>query len=348
MYDTQQPHPEPSDSDSSEESPLASISPGEITVAIFCALPLESVAVRYALDEEFHCRPRYNPQTKYVFSYGRIGEHKVVLARPHQIGPVKAALCAAAVGQLFPSVRFALMVGIGAGIPGKRDIRLGDVAVGVPRENHPGVVEYDLGKYEKDGFVLKGSLNKPHPILVSADGALEEEEIMERRPLRRVLRDLMRRPGYGRPDLEDVLYDPAFHHVTKGEDCRACDVADERRVVARPVRPGKRGYPVVHRGLILSGGGVIKNTEDRERLCRGHDDAICFEMEAAGIVDEIPCLVIRGVCDYADSHKQDGWHCYAAAVAAAYGKAILRRICGADVETMQNLSDAVQRCLEYL
>ncbi|PYH79601.1 purine and uridine phosphorylase [Aspergillus uvarum CBS 121591] len=351
MDDPPPPHPEPSASEwdySSEEDPLASISPSEITVAIFCALPIESVAVRYTLDEEFQCRPQQrNPQNKYVFTYGRIGEHKVVLARPHQIGPVKAALCAAAVSGLFPTVRFALMVGIGAGIPGKRDIRLGDIAVGVPRENHPGVVEYDLGKYEKDGFVLKGALNKPHPVLVSADGALEEEEIMGRRPLRRVLRELMRRPGYGRPELEDVLYDPGFHHVNKGESCWACDVADERKVVARPVRAGKGGYPVVHRGLILSGRGVIKNPEDLDRLRRGQDDAICFEMEAAGIVDEIPCLVIRGICDYADTHKQDGWHRYAAAVAAAYCKAVLCKIDGPEElkdPVKQRTGDAFGEC----
>ncbi|EEU36414.1 uncharacterized protein NECHADRAFT_8504, partial [Fusarium vanettenii 77-13-4] len=79
----------------------------------------------------------------------------------------------------------------------------------------------------------------------------------------------------------------------------------------------------VHLGLILSGGGVVKNPEDRRLLRRGNEDAICFEMEAAGIVDQIPCLVIRGICDYADTHKNDDWHRYAAAAAAAYGKAVL-------------------------
>ncbi|PYH42238.1 uncharacterized protein BP01DRAFT_359526 [Aspergillus saccharolyticus JOP 1030-1] len=80
------PHPKPNDdshySSSEDTNSPASISPTEITVAICCALPIESVAVRYTLDEEFHCRPpRSHPrQHRYVFSYGRIGEHKVVLA----------------------------------------------------------------------------------------------------------------------------------------------------------------------------------------------------------------------------------------------------------------------------
>jgi hypothetical protein len=33
--------------------------------------------------------------------------------------------------------------------------------------------------------------------------------------------------------------------------------------------------------------------------------------------------VVRGICDYADSHKNKEWHGYAAAVAAAYAKELL-------------------------
>lgn len=101
---------------------------------------------------------------------------------------------------------------------------------------------------------------------------------------------------------------------------------------------------MVHRGLILSESGVVKNPEDRLRLLRGHADAICFEMEAAGIVDEIPCLVVRGICDYADTHKQDGWHYYAAAVAAAHGKAILLKIHGADLQAAESMEKAMKTC----
>jgi nucleoside phosphorylase len=50
---------------------------------------------------------------------------------------------------------------------------------------------------------------------------------------------------------------------------------------------------------------------------------LCVEMEAAGLMDEFSCLVIRGVCDYADSHKNKRWQPYAAATAAAYAKELL-------------------------
>ena len=335
--------PIPQRNDTDEESDVKKfkeIPPEDITVAIFCALSYESVAVKYSLDEEFECRPKTIGPRKYVYSFGRIRDHKIVITRPHQMGTVKAAQCAATVSQQFPNVRFALMVGIGAGIPSKYDIRLGDIAVSIPRDNHPGVVEYDFGKYELDGkFVLKGSLDKPPPVLISADGSLEEDEMMKRSPLRRILRNITKQPGYARPNSGDVLFNPTFHNTNKEDDCSGCEVSTEKKIILRAERDQKPGQPVVYRGLILSGGGVIKNPTDRDYLRRGQNDAICFEMEAAGIMDEIPCLVVRGICDYADTHKQDGWHYYAAAVAAAYSKAILLKVHGQDVEETRSIKE---------
>lgn len=331
--------------DTDEESDHLELIPAEdITVAIFCALAYESAAVKYTLDKELECRPKTIGPKKYVYFFGLIGEHKIVIAQPSQMGTVKAAQCAATVSQQFPNVRFALLIGIGAGIPSsctggsKRDIRLGDIAVSIPQDGHPGVVEYDYGKYKADGtFVLKGSLNKPHPILISADSALQVDEIMNKNQLRKTLKKIIEKPNYARPASDDILFDETFRHI-EGDGCTECLKYAHKRVIVRDI---KRAQPVVHRGLIMSGSGVVKNPEDRLRLTRGHTDAICFEMEAAGIVDEIPCLVVRGICDYADTHKQDGWHYYAAAVAAAYGKALLLKIYGEDVREVDSMKETL-------
>jgi nucleoside phosphorylase len=344
----QQVHQTPQGGDKMEESapkPVKEILSEKITVAIFCALAEESVAVRLSLDEKMECHLTTIGPRNYIYSFGRIGDHNIVVARPTKMGPVSAALCAATVNQQFPNVRFALMVGIGAGIPNlpKRDIRLGDVAVSIPRENHPGVLQYDFGKYEQDGkFDLKGTLNKPPPILTSADGSLEEDEIMDESPLWGILGNITKHRRYARPNCDDVLYDPTFHHVNNGDDCTGCELSNKKIVVSRPEREGSCGQPAVHRGLILSGGGVVKNPEDRDRLRRGQKDAICFEMEAAGIADEIPCLVVRGICDYADTHKRDNWHHYAAAVAAAYTKAILLKFNGPELEDTRTMRETMQ------
>ncbi|KAI9037125.1 uncharacterized protein KD926_000842 [Aspergillus affinis] len=80
--------------------------------------------------------------------------------------------------------------------------------------------------------------------------------------------------------------------------------------------------PVTHYGLIASGNQVIKDAKKRDFLAQSMD-ILCFEMEAAGLVDQLPCLVIRGICDYCDSHKHKGWQGYAALTAAAYTKELL-------------------------
>jgi nucleoside phosphorylase len=69
----------------------------------------------------------------------------------------------------------------------------------------------------------------------------------------------------------------------------------------------------------------MKDANIRGTLAEKHD-ILCFEMEAAGLMNSFPCLVIRGICDYADSHKNDEWQGYAAMAAAAYAKDLLKRI----------------------
>ncbi|KAK6343424.1 hypothetical protein TWF730_011013 [Orbilia blumenaviensis] len=333
-----------SDTEESEPEELPTVRPEQVTVAIFCALSCESVAVKYSLDAEFRCGPDSHPHArKYVYSFGRIGEHTVVIARPNKMGKVNTARLSATISQQFPNVRFALMIGIGAGIPNRRDIRLGDIAVSIPRENHPGVLEYDFGKCNKDGFAFKGCLNKPPSILLSADGQLEDDEMMNKRPFRKTLRKIIKQPGYGRPIIDtDILFDPSFHHINEGADCSECEISGQKRVVRRNPRRSPND-PVVHRGLILSGSLVVKNAEDRDLLCQGHDDAVCYEMEAAGIMDEIPCLVVRGISDYADTHKQDAWQFYAAAAAAAYGKAILCKINDQELEETKTMRETMEQ-----
>ncbi|KAL6407302.1 Ankyrin repeat-containing domain protein [Ilyonectria robusta] len=263
------------------------------------------------------------------------------------MGTVKAAQCAATVAQQFPNIRFALMIGIGGGIPSSKfDIRLGDIAVSIPRDGHPGVIEYDYGKHERDGkFVLKGSLDKPPPILISADGSLEEDEEMDESPLSAILEGITNKRHYARPGGDDVLFEQTFHHVNEGEDCSGCEASSEKKIMARKAREEEIK---VHRGLILSGSAVVKNVDDRTHLCRNNNTAICFEMEAAGIMDTIPCLVVRGICDYADTHKNDQWHRYAAATAAAYGKAILTKVHMSELEQTRRMGAILENVEQRL
>jgi hypothetical protein len=46
-------------------------------------------------------------------------------------------------------------------------------------------------------------------------------------------------------------------------------------------------------------------------------------MEVAGMMDNLQCLPIRGICDDSDSHKNKEWQDYTAATIATYAKELL-------------------------
>jgi nucleoside phosphorylase len=94
------------------------------------------------------------------------------------------------------------------------------------------------------------------------------------------------------------------------------EAVDTAKLVARPNRPKS---PVAHYGTIASGSSLIKNGRQRDKLREKHG-ILCFEMEAAGLMNNFPCAVIRGICGYADSHKNKLWQPYAAATAVALRK----------------------------
>ncbi|KAF3931056.1 hypothetical protein ABW20_dc0105124 [Dactylellina cionopaga] len=224
----------------------------------------------------------------------------------------------------FPSIKIYLMVGIGGGIPSTtHDVRLGDIVVSKPENNLGGVVQYDLGKtVTGGGFERTGALNKPPLALLTAIGSLKATHELEGSKI----------PGYlvaafsRSPNLNgeysyqgrenDVLYKAKYNHAG-GLSCESCHYTE---MVYR--RSRKDADPAIHYGIIASGNQVIKDGVTRDRL--GSDvGAICFEMEAAGLMDHFPCLVIRGICDYSDSHKNKRWQPYAALTAAAYAKELL-------------------------
>jgi len=83
--------------------------------------------------------------------------------------------------------------------------------------------------------------------------------------------------------------------------------------------------PAIYVGSVATGDKVMKSAEDRDRIANT-EGIIAFEMEAGGVWEDVPCIIIKGVCDYADSHKNKKWQDFAAATAAATMKALLERL----------------------
>lgn len=144
-------------------------------------------------------------------------------------------------------------------------------------------------------------------------------------------------PGFEFQGIEnDRLFNASYEHVS-GCDCSCCNAT--KMVVREPRRIPE--IPKVHYGVIASGNTLVKDTCFREQLLRHMPtdcDCICYEMEAAGLMNNFPCLVIRGICDYADSHKNDQWQPYAAATAGAFAKELLAYV---PVTELSNTSKAV-------
>ncbi len=294
------------------------------------------------LDEEFEGPESAEVNDSNTYVFGRINEHNVVIGclPGGQYGTNAAAVVANNMIRSFTNLRFALMVGIGGGAPTQdTDIRLGDVVVSEPRGQLGGVVQVDLGKRLPDGtFERKGQLDKPPPVLVGALPHMKRQYNDPRKPDRiaehiKLMDDW---PGYQRP-TEDRLYRADYLHEG-GNTCQDC--AAENLVVRSP-RPTDR-VVAVHYGTIASSNSVIKNSAVRDRYAQ-ELKVLCFEMEAAGLTDTFRCLVIRGICDYSDSHKNDAWHNYAALTAAAYAREVLHMLKPERVSGMPSWTEEIKQ-----
>ncbi|KAM6510067.1 hypothetical protein FALCPG4_017696 [Fusarium falciforme] len=299
------------------------LDPALYTIAWIAPLEIEAQAALHMLDNRHRGRFPVSRGDDYVFQAGDINGHNIIIAtlpESQEYGTGSAAALASQVKKFFPNLWFGLLVGIAAGLPNldrvpPLDIRLGDVLVGLPEGESAGLIAYELGKETANGFQLLRLgrvLANTETVVRSAIGSIKMialNDVDEFLPLYETIKDKQHPRGtFQDPGQEkDVLYsadsDGTFHIVTRDE---------------RPANNRTR----VWYGPIGSGDKLVKNTERRNEL-RDKYNIIGLEMEAAGTMNRIPVGVIRGVCDYGDEHKNKDWQPYAAAMAAAYSKAVL-------------------------
>ncbi|KAH1810960.1 hypothetical protein KXX27_006757 [Aspergillus fumigatus] len=338
-------------------SQIALDGPDSYAIAWITALPIERAAAEAMLDEE-HAAPtgftRHQADAN-VYTWGRVGEHNVVIASlaAGDYGTTSAATTASNLLASLPSIRVGLLVGIGGGIarPDEGyDIRLGDIVVSQPSGTIGGVCQYDLIKAKPgDKRELKGFLGRPPTVLLNALTGIQAnherkdskvscflQEMLEKNPKMR--KRSRQSPGYAHQGFNNDRLFKAFCDHVPGPDCRGCDTADE---VQR--EPRDTTDPVIHYGIIASGNTLVKDAAARDRIVADlGEDCICFEMEASGLMNHFPCLVIRGICDYADSHKNDRWQRYASASAAAYAKELLAYVPVTEVQETKRVLEVLQ------
>ncbi|KAF2022276.1 hypothetical protein BU24DRAFT_405156 [Aaosphaeria arxii CBS 175.79] len=321
----------------------------DYTVGWVCALHIELAAARAMLDEEHeYAALETSDSEDNVYCFGSVAGHNVVIGclPAGRIGTNSAATVATQMCAAFKGIRFGLMVGIGGGVPSaEADIRLGDVVVSQPEWRFGGVVQYDFGRRTPSGLERIGSLNAPPQILLSAVTGIRANKTLGRSTLSDYLSELERYPDFQRLKAgPDLLFKAAYNHV-RGDTCDQCSV--EAR---QPRQERESGAEVtVHYGTIASGNQVMKDAAERDRVSAELGGVLCFEMEAAGLMNSFPCLVIRGISDYADSHKNYKWQEYASGTAAAYAKELLSAIPPPTVMKGSRVVDAMRngdkRCL---
>ena len=282
------------------------------TIGIITALEKEYAAVK-ALLKDCKAEKKQGSGAGRRYIGGKIssisgGEHNVVLALA-DMGNNVAATRATLLLNHFPTIETVLMVGIAGGVPSPRKpedhVRLGDVVI----SNKRGVVQYDMIKLKE----IRACLIPPSAEMIESVRLLGAEALLGNQPWNTHIESSLRSIGSERPaDTTDILFDSNNPEMK----------------IEHPVDPKRTGgLPRIFLGPIASANELLKDPVKRDAL-RDHFGVKAVEMEGSGIADATwnngkGYLVIRGICDYCDIHKNDVWQEYASAVAAGYAVALI-------------------------
>ncbi len=333
---------------------------GSFEIAIICALPLEANAVIASFDADWEDEGDIYGRgigDLNAYTTGVLGGHNAVVAHMPGMGKVNATTVALGLRSSYTNIKLALVVGICGGVPfgpHQQDIYLGDVIIS------RSLVQYDFGRRYPEAFERKDTiedcLGRPAVEIRAFLNKLETDHYHGRiqNNTRRYLKLRQQRSESSIcPDADvDRLFASSYLHQHDFQACDKCREGDGTQICADALRItcsdlgcDRRGLllrerqrktkkrtttgnlkifsPSIHIGLMGSGDTVMKSGIHRDKIAKNYG-IIAFEMEGAGVWDCYPSLVIKGVCDYADSYKNKEWQTYAADAAAACAKAFLK------------------------
>lgn len=295
---------------------------------------------------------------------GRIGKHNIILLQLRQMGKAHAAAAAASLRSSFNRLHLVLLVGGCAAVPQSENanIVLGDIIISTGIVQYDFGRKFPDKFIRKN--TDRDNLIKPCKDIGNILATLQTPDITNKllERLATLLIDLQKNahnkgygPRYEYPGVyEDKLYKTNYHHKHHNMECTTCSMADdstcdEARITncedlgceaaglvagrhrlkekLQSCRNDDRTYqnPDIFFGLVGSGDSVMKSGRDRDRLAE-EEGVIAFEMEAAGFWEDVPTLVVKGVFDYGDSHKNKLWHHFSSATAACAARAIIERL----------------------
>ncbi|KAI3576307.1 nucleoside phosphorylase domain-containing protein [Fusarium oxysporum f. sp. albedinis] len=271
----------------------------DFSVALVCALSLEFDAVCMVVDEFWDEDGDQFGKTggdRNMYVTGRIDKHNVVIVLLGK-GKVNSATAASDLRTSYPNICLTILVGVCGAVPStdENGIRLGDVVIS------DSIVQYDFGHQTDQEFVRKKT----------SHGDLVPKEIL---------------------NLLESLQTVLGKRRTEKTAARLGQHGSVTESISQPLALRGQGAdqtinmqaPTIHFGSMASGDTVMISAIHRDRIAAA-ENIIAFEMEGAGIWQELPCIIVKGVSDFADCEKTKEWQDYAAAMAAATSKAILKR-----------------------
>jgi nucleoside phosphorylase len=294
--------------------------PWETKVLIVTALPEEMAAVLATMNdyENIGVADDSTIYRRGTYSLANGTQRSVVTATLSDMGKTNAATITANALRSFPKVEHVLMVGIAGGCPNpaKPDehVRLGDIVV----SDHHGIFEYDDVKLREKTVERRGSPQIPGNSLLQALVALKTDAALGKRPW-------------------EATIDAALALLAKGDDPYdrpdpATDVLHAgEAIIVHPLDSRRRaGRPRVFGGGVATGDALVKDPALRDEL-RDKYDARAIEMEGSAVrtaswAQGKDAIIVRGISDYCDGHKNDVWRFSAALAAAAYARALVETL----------------------
>ncbi|KAJ8111002.1 hypothetical protein OPT61_g6296 [Boeremia exigua] len=304
-----------------------------------CPLPEIELPSSRLMFDEIHLTPEYDASRDSNQYYcGVIAGHNVVMATlplgfsgSHHAGRLSGTLF-----NTFVNIRIALLIGIGGGVPlpnpcddPLKDIHLGDVVVGWSQDGKAACIHYGWNRDRGDeDLEILGTMEKGDWIVGQGLAKLVSDHDSGETRFAEHLARLKSDGKFAHPGLEhDKLFHAAFKH--QGEQQSSCETCSRNpfALVRRPRRASKHIEQFVfHQGRIASGNSVVRDGKRRDKISEICGGVLCVEMEAVGVDIHKKYLVIRGISDYADSHKSDFWQLHAAGNAAVFAKELLQKI----------------------
>lgn len=151
-------------------------------------------------------------------------------------------------------------------------------------------------------------------------------------------------------DCEDAVCKESRDSVCDGVGCDDQHIIKRRRLDTNQASKqqdfGEESQtPSIFIGRFGSSGTVVKSGKHRDEIAK-HYDVIAFETEAAGVWDELPCIIVKGVSNYADGHGNKHWQDFAAATAACVAKALMERYTKTDKTFRTQIQQQMKELME--